>query len=246
MRLATLQADFGRWLKAECPEAAARLGGGPGLDIYLNNYRSQLIAALESGFPQLRRWLGEAAFLAAAAQHIEAVPPCDWTLDAYGADFASTVSALDPDDAVGPDLASIEWALAQAFVAEDAEPVVIETLGALDWDAALIRFVPSFRLLPVTSNAATLWQALADESMPPPGEQWPKALPVLVWRHGFQPHFRVATPEEAGAIERLHDGMRFGALCTELGEAHGAEQGAALAGAWLGGWLREGLVTDVA
>lgn len=246
MTLATLQAAFGRWLREECPDAAARLGGGPGLDVYLNNYRSQLIAALEAGFPQLRRYLGETAFLAAAAHHIEASPPRAWTLDAYGGDFAQTIAALHGEDPAASDLAALEWALAQAFVADDAAPVAIEALGAVDWESARFRFVPSLMLLPIASNAGDIWQALVDAVAPPATCRTPAPAHLLLWRRGFQPQFRTAAPGEADAIALLRGGASFGDLCAGLGARHGAERGATLAGGWLGSWLREGLIADIA
>jgi hypothetical protein len=245
MKLASLQAEFGRWLRAECPDAAAQLGRGPGLDIYLNNYRSQLIHALESGYPQLRRWLGDAAFFSAAARHIETAPPHSWTLDAYGADFAQTIAALYPDDPTAVDLAQIEWGLAAAFTTPDAVPVAAAALGGVDWERARFRFVPSMTLLRVTTNAAALWQALAAGAAPPPAAALTQPATVLFWRRGFHPSFRSAERAEAEALQQLLAGTCFGALCDALAAVEGAEQGATIAGSWLGGWLRDGLIAEI-
>jgi len=242
MRLAALQADFGRWLQAECPDAATRLGGGAGLDVYLNNYRSQLVAALESSFPQLQRWLGETAFLAAAAQHIDASPPSAWTLDAYGEDFPDTIAALYPDDPECAELARIEWALAAAFTTPDIAPLSVESLGAVDWETARFAFVPNLAMLPVTTNAAALWQSLVDGTVPPAAERLPAPGAVLLWRDGFHPSFRTIEQGEAKAILQLEAGMRFGTLCAALAEEHGEAASAAIVGGWLGAWLRDGLL----
>ncbi|UYY79459.1 DNA-binding domain-containing protein [Sphingomonas sp. R1] len=240
--LAALQADFGRWLQSECPDAATRLGGGPGLDVYLNNYRSQLIGALEGSFPQLQRWLGETAFLAAAAQHIEIAPPCTWTLDAYGADFPDTVAALYPDDPECAELARIDWALAAAFTTPDIAPVSVDAIGAVEWETARFLFVPSLAMLPVTTNAAALWQSLVGGTVPPDAQRLPAACSILLWRDGFNPSFRTTEQAEATAILQLEAGMPFGALCTALAVEHGEAASAAIAGGWLGAWLRDGLV----
>ena len=242
MRLAALQADFGRWLQAECPDAATRLGGGAGLDVYLNNYRSQLVAALESGFPQLQRWLGETAFLAAAARHIEASPPSAWTLDAYGEDFSATIAALYPDDPECAELARIEWALAAAFTTPDVAPVAVEALDTVEWDTTRFAFVPNLAMLPVTTNAAALWQALVDDTVPPAAQHLPAPGAVLLWRDGFNPSFRTIEQAEATAILQLEAGMPFGALCAALAEEHGEAASAAIVGGWLGAWLRDGLL----
>ncbi|WP_084583396.1 HvfC/BufC N-terminal domain-containing protein [Sphingomonas azotifigens] len=242
MRLAALQADFGRWLRAECPDAATRLGGGAGLDVYLNNYRSQLVAALQSSFPQLQRWLGETAFLAAAARHVEASPPSAWTLDAYGEDFPATIAALYPDDPECAELARIEWALAAAFTTPDLAPLSAESLGEVQWETARFAFMPTLAMLPVTSNAAALWQSLVDGTVPPAVQRLPAPGAVLLWRDGFNPSFRTIEQAEATAILQLEAGMQFGALCTALADAHGEAGSAAIVGGWLGAWLRDGLL----
>lgn len=242
MMLAALQADFGRWLQAECPDAATRLGSGPGLDVYLNNYRSQLVAALESSFPQLQRWLGETAFLAAAAQHIETTPPSAWTLDAYGEDFPATIAALYPNDPECAELASIEWGLAAAFTTPDRALLSAKSLGAVEWETARFAFVPNLAMLPVTTNAAALWQSLVDGTVPPAAQRLPAPGAVLLWRDGFNPSFRTIEQAEATAILDLEAGMQFGALCATLAEERGEAASAAIVGGWLGAWLRDGLI----
>ena len=81
MSLLALQRDFRGWLTAESPEAATRLGDGPGLAVYLNTYRAQLMACLAESYPILHAWLGDAAFEGACATHIDDTPPHGWTLD---------------------------------------------------------------------------------------------------------------------------------------------------------------------
>ncbi|PVX29989.1 HvfC/BufC N-terminal domain-containing protein [Sphingomonas pokkalii] len=245
MMLAAFQADFGRWLQAECTDAATRLGGGAGLDVYLNNYRSQLVAALESGFPQLQRWLGEAAFLAAAARHIEASPPSAWTLDVYGEDFPATIAALYPEDPECAELARIEWALAAAFTTPDLAPLSAESLGAVAWETARFAFLPTLAILPVTTNAAALWQSLVDGSVPPAAQRLPAPGAVLLWRDGFNPSFRTIEQGEAEAILQLEAGMPFGALCAALADEHGEAASAAIVGGWLGAWFRDGIIVAV-
>jgi hypothetical protein len=55
--------------------------------VHQNNYRLQLIACLTESFTYTRGWIGGEAFEAAAAAHIDRVPPSSWTLDAYPRDF---------------------------------------------------------------------------------------------------------------------------------------------------------------
>ncbi|SFJ70264.1 Putative DNA-binding domain-containing protein [Sphingomonas sp. NFR04] len=245
MRLATLQQSFGQWLHAESTEAAAQLGGGPGLDVYLNNYRSQLVAALEGSFPQLQRWLGGTAFLAAAAQHIETSPPRAWTLDAYGEDFPATIAALYPNDPECAELARIEWALAATFTTPDIVPLSPDSLGAVDWETVRFAFVPNLAMLPVITNAAALWQSLTAGGPPPAAQRLPAPAAVLLWRDGFNPSFRTIEQAEATAIFQLEAGTPFGALCAACATEHGDADSATMIGTWLGGWLRDGILAAV-
>ena len=63
MNLLNLQRDFQSWLRTESAEAAERFGAPAraGLAVYLNNYRSQLLACLTESFPAVRAWVGAAA-----------------------------------------------------------------------------------------------------------------------------------------------------------------------------------------
>ncbi|MHA6719737.1 HvfC/BufC family peptide modification chaperone [Sphingomonas sp. RS6] len=245
MTLGELQADFGRWLREECPRAAARLAHAPGLDVYLNNYRCQLIDALEAGFPNLRRWIGEAAFLSAAAIHIDTTPPHEWTLDAYGASFSNSVVERFPDNPAFAELAQIERALAEAFIVADVAPLTAAAIRDVDWDAAEFRFAPSVSLVPVKTNAAAIWRALADDAIVPVVEHLPSGAAVLVWRDGLDPAFRTVEAPEANALRRLQAGATFGSLCTDLVAAHGADTGSMTAGEWLGRWLKDGLISEI-
>ena len=51
--------------------------------------------------------------------------------------------------------------MAQVFIGPDAEALQPEALAVTDWEAAVIRPVPSLLVLPITTNADAIWQALA-------------------------------------------------------------------------------------
>ena len=247
MSLRSIQDDFRQWLTQESADAAARLGAdaAPGLAVYLNTYRGQLMACLAETFTATHAWLGDAAFEAAAAMHIERTPPSSWTLDAYARDFPGTLDDLYADDPEVGELALLEQALAEAFTGTDCDPVAPESLGAIDWEQALLQLVPTCRLLPATTNASALWSALNGDTPPPPASLLQEPTRLAVWRAGFTPRFRTLEPAEAQALEEIAGGRSFGMLCARLAEEHGGETGAGLAGAWLGQWLRDGLVARI-
>ncbi|MGG2339436.1 DNA-binding domain-containing protein, partial [Salmonella enterica] len=77
-----------------------------GLGVYQNNYRGALMACLADSYPQTLRWLGEAAFEASAARHIDRVPPHSWTLDDYALGFPASLASEWPDDREVAELAA--------------------------------------------------------------------------------------------------------------------------------------------
>lgn len=248
MNLLFMQRDFRAWLSHESEESAERLGANarPGLGVYLNNYRAQLVDCLSESFERVRLWLGDERFLAIAAAHIDLTPPHAWTLDAYANGFPDTLERLFPDD---PEIAELGWldlALSEAFVGADAVPVDPATLGAVDWDNAVLRLTPTLATRRFETNAGAIWSALSAEEMPPPVQYLPEPATMVVWRKDMVSCFRTAEAGEGRALELAKGGATFAALCAVLIEQLGEEDGVASAGALLGRWIGDGLIVGFA
>jgi len=247
MTLIELQRDMRAWLACDDEIAAKRIGAdaAPGLRVYQNNYRAQLAACLEDSFARTRDWIGEEAFHHAIVAHVERVPPSSWTLDAYPRDFPATLALLYPDD---PDVAELGWlecALSEAFVAADAAAVTAGTLGAIDWDRAVLYFTPTLDLGPLSTNIPAIWAALAAGEMPPAVAVLPEPGSILVWRQDQVSRFRAIDQIERQALLAVRGGLSFAALCEAMVAAYGQEDGIARAGQLLGQWLADGLITAV-
>ncbi|WP_342118925.1 DNA-binding domain-containing protein [Pseudoduganella sp. OTU4001] len=244
MNLADLQRSF----HAELTAAAAAPLHDPrvalGHAVYQNNYRAALVGCLQESYPLLNAFIGEQAFLHAAATHINHHPPHAWTLDAYGDDFAHTLMALFPDNPDLHELAWIEHALGQSFVDPDAAPVAAEALAAVNWEQAKLHLTPTSHLRPATTNAADLWFALHNGEQPE-SEMLPAPGGLLVWRRGFTSCLRALDATEYAALSHLRHNGSFAGLCTLLVELEGEEQGIASAGAMLADWLGSELITGV-
>jgi len=247
MILAELQRDFSSWLLHASDETAGRIGvaGDPGLAVYQNNYRAQLVGCLEESFPQLRAWMGHDAFLYAAVTHIDRHPPHAWTLDAYADNFGRTLADLFPRNPDIHELAWIEWALTAAFVARDAEPVAAAELATLDWDATRLRFTPSLQTRRATSNAADIWRAMREGKERPEGEMLAEACGLIVWRRGFVSCLHAVDMLEHEALGQMQANGSFSALCEMLVERLGESEGIARAGSMLAGWIGSELITGV-
>ncbi|MBB3957226.1 DNA-binding domain-containing protein [Novosphingobium sediminicola] len=247
MRLSEMQGAFLGWLASGEDAAMRRLplakGAEHGLGVYQNNYRAALMACLADSFPQTLLWLGEGPFEAAAARHIERVPPDSWTLDDYASGFPASLAEDYPYDPEVAELARIELVLSQVFVAADAVPLDAGAMGAIDWDSARLQTVPALSILSLHSNAEEIWIALADET-PPPEVGWGKeARPVLIWRQGFMCRLRSLDADEAGMLGYLSgDAIPFTDLCRDAAARWGEHSGIARIGQYLARWVADGLV----
>ncbi len=220
------------------------LGAGEGLSTgeraYHFAYRARLTDALAETFEHVHAYLGDEAFYAAAQAHVAASRPSTWTLDAYGRDFPATLKGLYPGH---PEVAEIAWldnALNAAFTGPDSPPFDPAKLASADWERARLVLVPTLVAARLATNAAAILQALTAESAPPPAEVFDAPQGVIVWRQGFDCHYRVPPPEEFDALEAISNGATFAAVCEALpGDA------TAVASAWLGQWLGEALVADI-
>lgn len=244
MSLLDLQRDMRAWLVSEDEPAAARLGTGvaPGLRVHQNNYRAQLVACLADSFARTRDWIGAEAFDAAVATHIDRVPPSSWTLDAYPGDFPATLASLYPDDPEVTELAWIENALGEAFVAHDATPLTRGDLADIDWDRAVLAFTPTLDLGELTSNAPAIWSALAEGEAPPAAVLLAEPGAILVWRQDHVSHFRAIDQVERQALLWARAGLPFAGLCDRMVASWGESDGIARAGGMLGQWIADGLI----
>lgn len=241
MSLLTQQRDLRAWLQHGDEVAAAPFAASvqPGLAVYQNNYRAQLAGCLAESFPVTLAWLGEDAFHRAVVAHVERVPPSSWSLDHYPRDFPSSLAALYPDDPEVADLASLELALSEAFVAPGGSPLK-SVADDIDWDNAAFEFLPSLSLHPLTSNAPAIWSAISAGQSPPASERLPRTGALLVWQSDELCRFRAIDASECKAIRVMIAGATLGSLCDGLDDNE-AEQ----IGLWLGQWLADGLVTEI-
>lgn len=245
MRLIDLQRDFMRWLASEDEGVAARLPlvDQRGLGVYINNYHGALMACLAESFPQTMLWLGEDAFNAAAARHIDRVPPSSWTLDDYARGFPESLAEDYPYDHEVGELARIELILSDLFIAADAPALSPAEMPGIDWDRAVLRLVPAFELFSLHSNAPEIWMALAEEETPPATIMEPAGRFVIAWRQDWMCRFRVIDDTEAHALGMLRgEGIGFATLCGAMIEGFGEVEGVSRAGTYLGQWVAAGLL----
>ena len=217
-------------------DAVARAG------IYGEMYRARLADALRADFPQVARLLGDEGFFELSQAYAAHHPSASSDIGQFGqhlADFLAEHPGPRGDEA---DLARLEWSLAQAFTAQDCEPVTQTALGQLGASAAeaCLTFVPALRTLELAHDVLPLFEKLEETDEPPAVQRG--AVRVAVWRQGFQVLHRALGKEEAEALGRGLRGAPLAEVCEAFG---GLEDAQYEAFRTLGGWFSSGWVAHV-
>ena len=112
-------------------------------------------------------------------------------------------------------------------------------------DHALLRFVPTLRVVPVTTNCGAIWMALTAGNTPPGVERLSAGAAMRIWRVGFSSHFCTIDAIEQRAIALVQNGASFGSVCNTLAEGRDPARVAEAAGQLLAVWLRDGMIAAI-
>jgi len=217
--LREIQLDLAAALKGR-PSAFAtriisdRIPAGARTEVYLNQYRGSLMAALSTSFPVTRLLVGDAYFAQAARAYVLREPPRNPRLYAYGDGFPAFLGDL-PDLAghpYMPDVAAFEWAMQAAYHAPDAAAL---DPGSLDdpqqMAAACLLPHPSLHLLRSRWPVTAIWQVHQPGGEPIESIDLRQgAQAVAVWRQDLVACWRVLTPAEAALLDALRQGVPLG------------------------------------
>jgi hypothetical protein len=142
---------------------AGALGAAERVAVYRNNVLANYRKALAATYPVVRRLVGGPFFDAAIEAFVRAHPSTHGDVNRYGGELARFLAAYPPASALAylPDVARLEWAIDQAGIAADAEPLDLEALTAVPVDAfGALRFVlhPSARIVVSPYPVLRIWQ----------------------------------------------------------------------------------------
>jgi hypothetical protein len=219
-----------------------RIGVERRLHIYHHAYRARLIEVLQDVFERTWAYLGDDGFADCADAFIESHPSAARTLNRFGADFPAWLVERFPNDGEIAEVATIDWQLRCAFDGPDAAPLSHANVTALsveDWAVVGFEFHPTANVVPISYNAASIWDALEQGQTPPPVTKLDEPTFLLTWRKGLQPHFVSIGRAEADAIALLQDGESFAATCTILDERYPNAEIAQMLGKALRRWVDE-------
>ncbi|MBK9521594.1 MAG: putative DNA-binding domain-containing protein [Rhodocyclaceae bacterium] len=220
----------------------------------MNAYRARLAEALKDNYPVLHLALGDELFDQVAAAYLEQRPSRHRSIRWFGNDlreFLDQNPDLLPHPALA-DLASMDWALRDAFDAADADVCCAEDLAAIapeDWPQMTFVLHPSIKLLDLNWRIGPIWHEL-NEDADAVTEQ-PEALDhtLLVWRQKLECKWRSLGVAEALALCAAARGASFADICevlAALDEDHAETDPSMLAASLLKQWLADSLLARAA
>ncbi len=241
-RLATLlRADRGL-------SASARLA------VYANAYFVRIHDCLREDFGALAAVLGEGAFHDLVKTYLMVHPPSRPSLRHAGAQLAAHLrtepfaAIFSQRCAYAADLADLEWAIVEAFYAQDAPAIGPEVLALVppdDWAELRFAVTPSLRIVRCASPvhlAREHFDEHADGALRKQGPLAAEPTQMRVWRHEERVLYRAIAPLEAVALEATAAGDAFGAICERIAEAVGDTEAPRVSADFLASWLTAGLI----
>lgn len=176
------QASLANWVSGNGLAPRARL------QIYRNLVVNNLTGALRTAYPAVEKLVGEDFFDAAAARYIRDFPSRSGNLQDYGAAFAAFLAQMPEAQGLAylADIARLEWARQQAFLAADAAAPALPALSAMTAsEIGRLRFTlhPSLRLVISQHAIWDIWMFCQDDT--PEGLKLSSGgQAVALWRDG--------------------------------------------------------------
>lgn len=192
------------------PDGLVDPAGRPAIrrfSVYRNNVAGGLTRVLESGFPVVRKLVGEQFFAAMAGVFLRAHPPESRILMLYGARFPDFLAGFPPVAQLGylPDVARLEQAIRESYHAADHRTADLTNIVPHRLLGMRFRLGPSARLLRSPWPVHAIWLA----NMRDGGKPIPRGEDVLVLRAGFDPEPHLLPANGAAFLMALAEGQRL-------------------------------------
>lgn len=213
--------------------------------IYGDQYFWRMYEALTLDFPRTCSQIDESVLRRVVKQYARDCPSRHWDLGRFGSGFVQWLQTHPVKGARADlvDLAKLEWARNEAFLAPDGTPIGASAMAQVPPDAlpgATFSFVPSCRLVSCQHEVAALFDALKAEKQP----ARPKAVPqqLVVWRKGFIAWHAVVDADEAKALKAALGGKPLAQVVMHFGRRDHPTEAAFKA---IASWITEEMVSAV-
>ena len=239
---------------------SAKVSAPRRLAIYYDAYRLRLLEALDANYPVLHAWIGDEEFEQLGLAYLDAHPSTHFSIRYFGHRLPEfLVTEAYRDRPYLSEMAALEWALSEAFDADDGAVMSIEDMASIPpdaWPAMRFRFHASVRRLNLHWNVPPIWRAinqnidaekngagpLTDVPAPLAGE-YPQSW--LIWRQELKTYFRSLPVDEAWAIDTAIAAGTFAEICEGLVEWIDAQNVALHAAGLLKRWIIDGMIDNI-
>ena len=255
--LKDLQADFKSFLlrgderMLDRVIGSAKVSAPRRLAIYYDAYRLRLLEALDSNYPVLHAWMGDDEFEQLGLAYLEAHPSTHFSIRYFGHRLSEYLASAETyrDKPYLAEMAALEWAMSEAFDAQDSPVVGLDAMASIPpeaWPEMRMALHASVRRLDLRWNVPAIWKTIKEEQAP--GEvaagEWPE--PWLVWRQDLKIFFRSLSVDEAWAIDAARAYEPFASICEGLFEWIDAQNVALHAAGLLKRWMIDGMIVNIA
>ena len=186
------------------------------LVVYRNGYYTRLQEALAKDFPTLLLIMGNARFGKVMATYLQANPPTEPSILYLGKALAGWLKVTD-FPSVWSELASLEWAVLNAFDARDARSLSTERISQISpdrWEPMRFRLHPSVTLLRVSYNVREIWHTFSTSENPSQIVNIDDYF--VVWRSKSGPKVKSISLVSYEMLLSWNQGKSFGATCEYL------------------------------
>ena len=207
---------------AFCPHYAV----ASALDIYRNNYRSNLQGALADAYPVTERIVGADFFRMVTRKFVELHPSRSGNLHQYGREMADFLASFSPAQTLPylPDVARLEWACHLAYYAPDVptfELARLQHIPANQYADLAWSCHPSTCVMHSPYPLVEIWLA----HQPGANEDFNIDLgsgggTVLVIRHDITVEVHALAADQADWLQRMQAGALMGEATNATVVAH--------------------------
>ena len=222
--------ELQRWMKGKIlpPARAGSAPAGVELDpgeermsVYSGGYLARIQEALEEAYPAVRHVLGARSFGDLAKAYAGRHASADFNLSRSGSRLPAFLREypLTTELPFLPDLALLEWKVAEAFHSFERPPLDPARLAAVppeEWDRLSFEFQPSVSRIASAWPVLDIWEARARPTQEVEINLINRPQRVLIFRRGFEVRCELLERPEEAALEALLAGKTLGELA-ELG-----------------------------
>ncbi|MBI4431859.1 MAG: DUF692 family protein [Candidatus Omnitrophica bacterium] len=215
------------------------------IQVYSNGYIARIHESLCESYEAVRHYAGKEAFMDLAEKYAARFPSENYNLSKAGLFFSNFLESLPEvvqNQPFLPDLARLEWGIAQAFHAFD-QPRDKASFSALTGaDPALLgmRFQPSVRVLRAWWPVLDLWRGRKEDR--PRSSVEKAATTVLIFRKGTEVFCEMLDQAQGELLESLLSGAALGQACEKLLLSHEEELPV---DQWFAQWVASGIIQRI-